>query len=349
MTRFWNVAITGMNARPENPGPGYAVARCLYQAPDFFGRIIGLGYDVLDAGLYHDHCAAGYLLPYPSEGEATLLERILEVHAVHQLDAIIPCLDAELPSFIRLADRLKQHGIHTCLPRAEQLRARNKDRLPTLCKELGIAHPRTQAIPDAGFFRRCHNEGWSFPLVVKGPFYDATVAHTLAEAESAYFKLSAQWGFPVLVQEFLEGQEINLTGLGDGRGLLGTVMMRKRAVTDKGKAWAGVTVVDEQLERLAANLVAGLKWRGPLEVEVLRSHDGQLHLIEMNPRFPAWIYLSLGAERNLPRALLQLMAEEAIPPFPALKPGLMFLRYAEEMIVDLKDFESLMMLGTVVA
>jgi carbamoyl-phosphate synthase large subunit len=345
----WNVAITGMNARPENPGPGYPVARCLRQAHDFRGRLVGLGYDVLDAGLYHTHCDTSYLLPYPAAGPEALLERLIEIHEREHLDAVVPCLDAELPGFIAIADQLRQKGIHSWLPTATQLKARNKDRLPDLCRRLGVSTPETRTVSDPGFFRRSPGEGWDYPLVVKGAFYDAATCYTAEEAESAYFKLAAQWGYPVLVQRFLEGQEINLTGLGTGRALVGSVMMRKRAVTDKGKAWAGVSVVDEQLERLAATLVEGLGWCGPLEVEVLRTPSGQLNLIEINPRFPAWVYLSHGVGRNLPRALLDLMLGRELPDFPPLRPGLMFLRYAEEMIVDLKSFENLMMCGALVA
>ena len=65
----YTVAVTGMNASPESPGPGLAVARCIKEHNEFDGRVIGLGYDVLDAGLYaHQVCDAGYLVPYPSAG-----------------------------------------------------------------------------------------------------------------------------------------------------------------------------------------------------------------------------------------------------------------------------------------
>lgn len=345
MSAKWNVAVTGMNAKPENPGPGYAVARCLRESWDFGGRVVGLGYDVLDAGLYNPACDAGYLLPYPAVGEQALLERLLEIHQQERLDAIIPCLDAELPSFLKIAPTLRRHGIQTLLPDASTLLARNKDRLPGLCRRLGLGHPDTRTVSDVTFFRRCHDEGWQYPLVVKGAFYDATVAHTAEGAEQAFHALVQQWGYPVLVQRYHEGQEINLAGLGDGRKLIGAVMMRKRALTDKGKAWAGVSMVDEQLERLAARLVEALEWQGPFEAEVMRTYEGELLLIEMNPRFPSWIYLSHGVGRNLPRALLHLIAGEAVPAFPPLKPGVMFIRYAQEQIVELQAFESVMMRG----
>lgn len=343
----WTVAITGMNARPENPGPGFAVARCLREAGDFGGRLIGLGYDVLDAALYDRDLNGAYLLPYPSSGEEALLARLLEIHAQERLDAVIPCLDSELQSFIQIAPRLREHGIRTMLPDKATLQSRNKDRLPALCKRLSIAHPETKAITDVGHFRTLSES--SFPLVVKGPFYDAAVVHTAAAAEYEFRRLVQAWGYPVLVQQFHEGQEINLAGVGDGRRLLGAVTMRKKALTDKGKAWAGVSVIDDQLEQLASRLVEALEWRGPFEAEVLKTTAGELMLIEMNPRFPSWIYLSHGAGRNLPRLLLRLLAGEAVGALAPARPGVMFLRYADELIVDLPEFESLMMTGSLVS
>lgn len=345
--RRWTVAITGMNATPDNPGPGYAVARCLRESRAFEGRIVGCGYDVLDSGLYAQRVTdTGYLLPYPSAGEEVLLERLLALHAAEGFDVIIPCLDAELQSFIRLEPTLREHGIRMLLPELAAARARDKDRLSELCQKLGVNHPKTQKVTDPGFFERCLEQDWSYPMMVKGPFYDARLVRNPVEAEAAFRCLGQQWGYPILVQEFLAGQELNLTGLGDGTGrLLGTVMMAKRALTDKGKAWAGVSVVDQKLEAMASRLVEGLKWRGPLEVEAMRCQDGSLHLIEINPRFPAWIYLSHGVQRNLPLSLLRLLSGEQSGVFPAPMAGRMFIRYAEELVVDMDTFESLMMLG----
>ncbi len=345
--RCWKVAVTGMNAKPDNPGPGYAVARCLKESTSFKGRVIGCGYDVLDPGLYAGRVTdAGYLLPYPSSGEEALMERILEIHEIEGLDVIIPCLDAELPSFMKLEPRLKMRGIRLLIPESRSAKERDKDRLPELCAATGVVHPRTQKVTDPGFFDRCLNEGWDYPLVVKGPFYDARVAVDAAHARSAFHWLAQEWGFPVLVQEYVCGQELNLTGIGDGRGkLLGTVMMAKRALTDKGKAWAGITIQDQELEGLANRLVAALEWKGPLEVEALRSADGTLYLIEINPRFPAWVYLTHGVHRNLPVQLLRLLAGETTFVFPALPTGRMFIRYAEELIVDLTTFEHMLMRG----
>ena len=346
----WNVALTGINATPDNPGPGCAVARCLRQAPGFRGQIVGLAYGPLDAGLYHrEHFNSGHLLPYPAAGAAALLERIDEVQRRDRIDALLPCLDAELPNFITIASELEQRGIRLLLPQGEQLRRRDKDRLPALCAAAGVATPAVRRLTDELFFDRCAASGWTYPLLIKGVFYDAYVVHSPQEARQRYRQVVAAWGYPVLIQEFVAGQEVNLTALGDGSGaMIGEVMMKKQALTEKGKAWAGVAIDDPALRDAGQRLFAALKWRGPLEVEMLRDPAGKLHLIEINPRFPAWIYLSHGVGRNLPAAALALMSGtepgqlNLAPP----RPGISFIRHAQDSIVGLEEIATLAVSGS---
>jgi len=338
------VAVTGINARADNPGPGLAVARCLKESAHLDVRVIGLAYDAFDPGLYlPEWCEAAYLLPYPSAGEETFMARLAALHDEADFDAIIPCLDAELPTFARLAPWLEKLGVATLLPSTEQIRLRAKDQLAELAQSAGIACPETKSLFREDFFHACAAEGFAYPLVVKGLFYDAKVAHTPDEAVAAFRRIAGEWGVPVLAQKFAPGEEINLTGLGDGEGnLIGAVMMKKRALTDKGKAWAGISIHDTALLAAARRLVAATRWRGPLEVEAMRGPDGSLSLIEINPRFPAWIYLSAGVGCNLPEALVRMLLKENIMALPTATAGTLFIRYALETIVPLPVFEAVM-------
>jgi len=342
------VAITGMNAKPDNPGPGVAIARCLKETTDFRGELIGLGYDSLDPGLYmHEFFDESYLLPYPSAGEDALLARIEEIHQTNPIDILIPCLDAELPNFIRLAPKLKSLGIKTVLPDAEQFRLRSKDRLPELAEHAGVECPDIKSITNISFFNDCHKQGWDYPLVVKGIFYDAYIVHHKDEASSAFRKIASQWGYPVLVQKMAKGEEYNLTAVGDGKGnLIAPVMMKKMALTDKGKAWAGVSIFDQKLLDAAIRLVEAIHWTGPFELEVMKDRQGQYQLIEINPRFPAWIYLSEGVQQNLPYALLKHAFGEQPSSYPDYQSGILFIRYAQEKIIAMDEFESIVMSGT---
>lgn len=342
------VAVTGMNALPESPGPGLAVARCLREKFGDRVRIVGLGYDALDPGLFlGEYCDVSHLISYPLHGAEALLERLAGIHHNEKIDVLIPCLDAELPLMVLLAPRLAALGIRTFLPDAEQLARRAKDQLPSLCKLADVHCPEVRPLTSPAFFHTCHSEGWKYPLVVKGVFYDAKVVYNTEEAVAAFHKVAAEWGLPVLAQRFVAGEEYNLTGVGDGYGkLIGEVMMKKRALTSKGKAWAGIATLDESLSAAAGRLVAALNWKGPLEVEVMRDAQGEYHLIEINPRFPAWIYLSHGVGRNLPALLLELALGHPLSEIRAPQAGTMFVRYALETIVPLATFEDLMMGGT---
>lgn len=341
------IAITGMNAKPDNPGPGMAVARCLREAPDFEGRIIGFGYDALDPGLYlSEYCDAGYLLPYPSAGDDAFIRTLKDILENETIDVLIPCLDAELPGIVRLTPILEELDIKYFLPDQEQLRFRNKDRLEEIAQLAGLECPKTKSVTNAGFFFQCQDQGWPFPFVVKGLFYDAIIVYSAEEATEAYRHIAAEWGFPVLIQKLVKGEEYNLTAVGDGNGnMLGAVMMKKMAVTDKGKAWAGISIDDKFLYNTSAALIKAINWRGPLEVEVIRDRHGRYQLIEINPRFPAWIYLSAGVQRNLPLTLVQLALGQTPADFPDTKTGILFIRYAEETIVSINDFEKVIMNG----
>lgn len=345
--RRLTVAVTGLNARADNPGPGLAVVRCLRESAEFSGfdlRIIGLGYDALDPGLYHGSCDAAYLLGYPFSGTTALADRLRAIYLQERLDAIIPCLDAELPNFVQLQPELHSWGIRSFLPSAQQLQLRDKSRLSELAEQCGVLTPPTRLTHDPAFFCNCDADGWTYPLVVKGLYYDAQICLDAQSAASAFSRIAASWGMPIIVQRLIKGEEYNLAGIGDGFGrLIAPVMMKKRALTEKGKAWAGVTVHDARLLAAAEEIVRHLRWRGALEIEVVRDKDGDYHLIEINPRFPAWIYLSAGVGRNLPAALLRLIIGDPLPAFAEVPAGTMFIRYAEEVIVSLKEFESMML------
>ncbi len=71
------VAITGMNAG-DNPAPGVGVARALRLDPNFAGRVIGLGYDALEAGFYTRRLAA---LPATT--------RVVHLHADREVAAFL--------------------------------------------------------------------------------------------------------------------------------------------------------------------------------------------------------------------------------------------------------------------
>lgn len=339
------IAVTGLNAT-DNPGPGVGVVRALRQHPGFRGRIVGLAYDVLEPGAYAaDLIDDVYLLPYPSQGVDALEARLRHVHEATPLDAIIPNLDSELDGFLTLAPTLAALGIGLVLPSASALRLRSKVQLATLGERAGLSVPATHVISDPADLYRLEDE-LPFPVFVKGPYYGAALARDAHEAVVAWHAAAARWGLPVLVQARVTGDEFNVVAVGDGRGgLVGAVGMRKTLLTDTGKGWAGVTVRDPALMETARAFMAASRWRGPCELELMKDGDGAWHLLEVNPRFPAWSALSAGAGLNLPAIVARMALGEDVMPSTDYRAGTMFIRIAIDQITSLDDYQALVSLG----
>lgn len=339
MSRKLTVAVTGLNAH-DNPGPGVGVIRSLLDSKDFEIRIVGLSYETMEPGPYlHDIVDIAYQIPYPSAGSDPLKERLLYIHQKEKLEFIIPNFDAELRNFIKISNVLRNNGIYTILPKAEALQIIDKTHLHEFGLKNKIAVPKTMMLSD---LEKIDDIGHSleYPVFVKGLYYEAYKATNAEQVKAYYTTLSAKWGLPVIIQEAIAGTEINIAGLGDGKGnLLGAVPVRKLYITDRGKGWSGVVLSDTSLIDITEDFVKASKWPGGFELEFIRTVDDKLVLLEVNPRFPAWIYTATAAGQNLPEGLIKLGLNIPFAPLKQYKAGKMFIRYAWELITDISEFQ----------
>jgi len=123
---------------------------------------------------------------------------------------------------------------------------------------------------------------------------------------------------------------------------------KKTYITEKGKGWAGVTIYDEELLSISEKIIKEINWRGGAEFEfVKKTETGEYFLLEINPRFPAWVYLAVGAGQNLPYAHLQLALGEKPERFENYEIGKMFIRYSWDLIVDIKKLEEITVKGVI--
>jgi carbamoyl-phosphate synthase large subunit len=339
------VAVSGIN-NIDSPGPGIPVIRGIRESRFFEPRILGLAYENLEPGAYmHDHVDKTYKVPYPSGGTDILIERILAIHKKEKIDVLIPNFDSELYAFMKSSQILKRAGIHTFLPLLQQFEERHKENLPAFGKKYGVKVPHSKAISSLKELKKMEDEV-EYPLVIKGKFYDAFIAYTYEQAQIYFNKIASKWGFPIVVQEFISGTEVNVVALGDGRGnTIGAVPMKKQYITDKGKAWGGITLDDPKMLDLTRHIISSTQWRGGMELELIRTSKNEYSLIEINPRLPAWVYLAVGAGQNLPEALIKLALGYPVEPFHEYSIGKMFIRYSYDMICELEEFQTLSTTG----
>jgi carbamoyl-phosphate synthase large subunit len=335
------IAVTALNA-VDSPGPGVAVIRAIRECDDFDVRIIGLAYESLEPGIYmHDMVDKTYQIPYPSAGTDVLFARISHINDIEHIDILIPNFDAELFNFIRISEDLGRLGIHTFLPTQDELEARDKINLFRFGKKHGLLIPADKVVFQISEISEAADK-FGFPLVVKGKFYDAIICNTIEEAEKAFYKLQAKWGLPVIIQEFISGTEVNIAALGDGKGnAVSVIPMRKLYITDKGKAWAGITINDQMLIDQAVKFIKATKWRGGCELEIMLTSDRKPYIMEVNPRFPAWIYLTAAAGQNQPATLVKLALGQNVDAFKEFEVGKVFIRYSWDLIIDISEFHKI--------
>jgi len=337
------VGVTGLN-NTDNPGPGIPVIRGIKDSRDFDARIVGLVYENLEPGIYMEGMIdKTYMLPYPADGIDVYMKRLEHIQSKENMDIIIPNFDAELFTFMKSAKTLQNIGIKTFLPTIEQYEERSKSNLPSFGKKYDLDVPESIDITSHSDIIKFDKEKkFEYPVMVKGKFYDAYIAYNKEQIITQFNKISAKWGLPVIIQEFVKGTEVNVIALGDGKGnTIGAVPMRKQYITDKGKAWGGITLDDKKMLALTEKIIAATKWRGGMELELIRTSDNKYYIIEINPRIPAWVYLAVGAGQNLPEALLKLALGMEVKPFTDYKKGTMFVRYSYDIICDMKKFESI--------
>jgi len=339
--RKLTIAVSGLNAI-DSPGSGVAVIRGLKEAESFDCRIIGLAYESLEPGIFmHDLVDKTYQIPYPSSGTESIMERLEYIHEKEKLDVIIPNFDAELYPFIRLEKQLKDMGIATFLPTMKQFEERLKVNLDEFGRKYGMKVPKGKVYHDIGALHSISKD-FEYPVLVKGKYYDAYIAYNIDQVKTHFNKITAKWGTPIVIQEFVHGTEFNVTGLGDGEGnTIAAVPMRKQYITDKGKAWGGISISDRKILELTRSFISQTRWRGGFELELMKDKHNDFYLLEINPRMPAWIYLAVGVGQNIPEALVQLALGEEVEPFTEYKVGKMFVRFSWDMIVDIEEFQQI--------
>ena len=338
------VGVSGINA-VDNPGPGVGVARALKDDKELNVRIVGLAYDAMEPGIYLDWLIdKTFLLPYPSSDWEAFVGRLAYIKAAYGLDFIMPNLDTELPLYIKYSEEMEKLGIKLFVPGQEQFRLRGKDRLPAVGERINVAIPQTRLVTSCQALIKA-TEQIGLPVMVKGALYEAYRAYTTQEAIAYFHKILAKWGCPIILQEVVSGEEMNVVGVGDGEGgMIGRVGIKKMWITSLGKIWTAVTIKNEQMLAAADRFVREYCWKGPFEMECIVDGD-TVYLIEINPRFPAWCYFAAGVGMNLPANTVRRAFNLPLTPAADYEAGKLYIRYTYETITDMALFQSMIVRG----
>ncbi len=339
------VAVTGLN-RGENPQPGYAVVCSLRRR---FPRmtIVGMIYDAMESGIFADDGPDwAYTIPFPSAGGRAFLERLDSIRKEQPIEILIPTLDTEVEMLIELEPELAARGVRCFLPTLESFQARAKPVLEEFCAACDCATPRSQPASSLAEAERTAEE-LGYPLMLKGQYYDARLVHDDKELARAFEGIVQVWGLPVVLQERIQGSEFDVLGVGDGRGgVTALCAVRKMILSSKGKGISSIVLHEPRLTAITSRVINRLKWRGPFELELMQDErDDEFRIIEMNPRFPAWVDFPAALGLNFPAQIIALLTGAPIDPPVEVPAGRFFIRHQVEVIGSVEDLDELMTEG----
>ena len=326
------VAVTGTSSF-DLVNPGIGVARALRSTAGDL-HIIGLCYGTFDSGAYNkelfDVC---YQLPI-TESESTLFERLKKIIKMQPIDVLIPCLDGEIPFFIKFADELKKMGVHTLLPKLASFEKRSKTQLFSglyKADQQGFMIPETIS---------AHNEDEvlaavkkvGLPAVVKGPISFCVSVTNENQAKAAWRTLYYDGMKEVLIQPMISGPSFAVATVCDQRHEPLTMLtVKKLSLCLRGSTWRAMRLPQAELEASFARFLKEIEWVGPVEGEFIRDEiSDRFYLIEINPRFTGWIYYSAPLGSNHPQQAVHTALGKEITPEPD-KADLVFVRSTNEL------------------
>ena len=284
-----------------------------------------------------DPWAAGlYLVPpdartlVPAGSDPGFAEAALARCVAMGVDVLIPTCDAELRPLGRARAAFRKAGVELLLA---------PDRALDVCLDkLALAErcagrvpvPRTERLDQA-------DPGlWTYPVMVKPRRGGGSRGIRVVESgrELAEIQASADY----LVQEYLPGTEYSIDVLADVTGHVVASVPRVRERVDSGVSVAGRTLHDAELERLGADVAAVTGLTYVANVQFRRDAAGRAALLEVNPRFPGAMPLTVASGVDMPLMALDALRGKPLPAAAGFRDVAM-VRYLDERFIELGEVQ----------
>ncbi|HEY2556855.1 MAG TPA: ATP-grasp domain-containing protein [Diaminobutyricibacter sp.] len=294
MTR---VLVTGVG------GPaGVAVLRSLLKREDV--DVFAADMDGWASGLYL--VGADRRRIVPAGRSAGFVDHVIEQCRADGIDVLFSTVDVELPGLAARRDDLLAAGTRLAAPSLETL---------AVCLDKYLLAERCSASVTVPTTRLLNGEGrdhdWSFPVIVKPRSGAGSRGVRLVEDRAALEALGDDESN--IIQEHLPGDEFSVDVLAGLDGSVIAAVPRSRERVDSGVSIAGRTVRRAELSDTAAAVARAIGLSGVANVQLRYSSSGVPALLEVNPRFPGAMPLTIASGVDMPSLLHDLVIGRDVP------------------------------------
>lgn len=341
------VGVTGLDVF-DNPMPGLGIAKCLKLSKNI--KVLGISYNPFSPGCYsRDIFDEVHVINNPLQKERKIFEDIVRLKVKNGLQVVIPSIPWEIPIYAELKNMFKWKKINILLPRKDNV-------VSTLDPEIAYFASSAQFQMPSNIF--IHDKrglagklsALRFPITINNS-RKSHLAYNTAEAEVFAHSLFGEADDELRIQEYINGEEYSVAALAnENHKIAGIVVVKKLVLTDQGGTpWIVVSVLDKELIAFTEGLIKHLKWIGPLELRFIKeAWAGINFLVEFQPCFPSWIYLTPEVGQNLPLTAMKLALGKNIRYNTKYKAGSMYVRNAEDITCDVQTLFTLMSSGRLI-
>jgi carbamoyl-phosphate synthase large subunit len=143
-----------------------------------------------------------------------------------------------------------------------------------------------------------------------------------------------------IVQEYLPGEEYSIDVLADAGGHVLASVPRVRARVDSGVSVAGRTMHDPGLEHFGVAVATATGLTYIANVQARRDVAGRPALLEVNPRAPGALPLTMASGVDMPRLALDSLRGRPVPQHVDFRETAM-VRFLDERFMDLSEVQKL--------
>jgi carbamoyl-phosphate synthase large subunit len=280
-----------------------------------------------------DSWAAGlYLVPpagrtlIPAGADPDFAEVLLARCQALGVNVVLPTVDAELRPLARARPLYAAAGIDLLLAPAPALDV-------TLDK-LALAHrcARVVRVPSTQLFGPAVDPArLTYPVIVKPR--TGSGSRGVITVDSAGVLAALKRSSALIVQEFLPGDEYSIDVLADASGHVIASVPRLRARVDSGVSVGGQTVHDEELSSFGRAVAQATGITYVANVQCKRDAAGRPALLEVNPRMPGTLGLTIASGVDMPRLALAALLGQPLPAAMDFRERAV-VRFLDELVLD---------------
>lgn len=244
---------------------------------------------------------ADIALKVPDIYSDNYIDELVEIIKNYKVSAVISLNDLELPILALAREKIELAGARL-LVSSESVISIAFDKMKTadFISKIGLKSPKTYSSLEEAI-HAIENGSLKFPLVLKPRWGSASIGidfpENMNELKLSYklqqIKLaksilnkasSSDIDNAILIQEKLEGKEFGMDVINDFKGNYYGTFIREKLSMRSGETDKAISVIDDRFENVGKKIGENLGHIGTMDCDAFVV-DGELYVLELNPRF----------------------------------------------------------------